>query len=96
MNGFLEPQQTMMTSDERETLTRTLREIESLLLNAQQILSATCSPKDPCLKSLCRARVRVLFLLLHQCPNRLSTSEFLNYHSHSSILRRFLGPEVNR
>lgn len=93
MNGFLEPRPMMTSESEKETLTRTLREIESLLLTAQQILSASCSPKDPCLKSLCRARVRVLFLILHQCPSRISTLEFLNYHSHSSILRRFL--EVN-
>lgn len=82
------PRMTMRS--EKEILMTSLREIETLLLSAQQILSATCSPKDPCLKSLCRARVRVLFLLQHQCPSLISTSEFLNYHSHSLILRRYL------
>lgn len=95
MNAFSVHPTTPMTMSEKETLMRTLREIENLLLSAQQTLAATCSPRDPCLRSLCRARVRVLFLLLHQCPSLISTSEFLSYHSHSSILSRFLGREVN-
>lgn len=74
-----------------EILCRTLREVEELLLRSQQFLtSQQISMRDPHLLSVCRARVRVLSLLLHQCGSRLSTSEYLLYHSHSQVLSRFL------
>ena len=90
MHDSLEPRPTITMKSDAETLFETLREIETLLLTAQKTLSATCSNSDPCLLSLCRARVRVLFLILHLCPSRLSALEWFNFHSHSTILARFL------
>lgn len=90
MTASLEPTPTVTMRSDAETIATTLREIESLLLTAQQTLSATVSLKDPSLKSLCRARVRVLFLLLQLFPSHLSTLEWFKYQSHSSILRRYL------
>jgi hypothetical protein len=90
MSASLESLQTMTIRTDVETLTQTLKEVDHLLLTTQQTLAASCSMKDPSLKSVCRARARVLFLLLQLCPSHLSTAEWMSYQSHSSILRRFL------
>lgn len=79
-----------MIETDHQMLSRTLREVEQLLDEARKELAPRVPLTNPLLQSLCRAHVRVLFLLLQLCPSHLSTLEFLRYHSQSLVLRRFL------
>lgn len=79
---------------DRETITKTLREASQLLEDLNLLLSMPSGSIPRCRKYASQVELRLNFLLLHFCQAQLMYSELIRLHQRAVSLRRALGQSL--
>ena len=91
MNASTESPSILAMTD-KQTLYRTLLDAQERSRTLQQRVQASGEPlTSPLSRSALQVELRLNFLLLHFCPNQLTSLDWIRLESRNRSLRRLLG-----